>query len=146
MGNLKLFKTAKATAGIGESSVGTAAANYSGDGDTTIAQKLGIFFLYATAAWSVMVNIDSFGTFLVMFNEMFITHQKVMAGYYLIDSFILGFGAVPLFVLGVLLRKGAPYGKALTWGSIGLITSILAAIAWLVVIILISVVIGLSPF
>ncbi|MCL2746038.1 MAG: hypothetical protein FWE48_02950 [Coriobacteriia bacterium] len=156
MNYLKNFKTVKAAAGTAEASAEMtrtakdAAAGRAKEnrvkGETSIIQKLGALFLFTTAAWSLYVNIDSFGTFLVMFNEMFITHTKVLSGDYLTASFILGFGAVPLFVLGVLLRLGAPGGSALKWGVIGLLTSVLTAIFWLVVIILMSIGVALSPF
>jgi len=147
----KSFKATKATAGTTETSTRMMKAakdvtlDHSND-EASIVQKLGALLLFATAAWSIYVNIDSFGTFLVMFNEMFVTHSKVLSGDYLVASFVLGFGAVPLFVLGVLLRRGASGGSALKWGVIGLLTSVLAAIFWLVVIIMISVGIALSPF
>jgi len=151
MNYFKAFKTAKATAGTTDAPAGMiktvkdTVLDRSQD-ETTFLQKMGALLLFATAAWSIYVNIDSFNTFLVMFNEMFVTHSKVLAGDYLVASFVLGFGAVPLFALGAILRKGASGGSALKWGVIGLLTSVLAAIFWLAVIIMISVGIAFSPF
>ena len=148
MSYFKTLKTAKATAGTTANSTRATVSlmdTITGrtSSDVTIAQRMGALLLFATVAWSVYVNIGSFGAFLVMYSETFVTHGLDLSGEALVSSFVLGLAAIPLFVLGVILRRGAPGGSALKWGLAGLVTSVLSALAWLVVVIMIAIWVGL---
>lgn len=106
---------------------------------------VGVFFLYATIAFGAFMQVHAFNTFLVMFNDMIIVGRNITANQYLASSFALGFAAVPLYVMGILLR-GWSSKRAFKWGTIAVFASVLAAIVWLVVIILMSVAVALNPF
>jgi len=146
--NINAISSNAAVAEATTATVGTTATAAPADrsiNGLAIAQTVGVFFLYATVAYSAFMQVHAFNTFLVMFNDMMIVGRNVVANQYLASSFALGFGAVPLYVAGLLLR-GWTSKTALKWGTVAVFASVLAAIVWLVVIILMSVAVALNPF
>ena len=112
--------------------------NSEANDDISIMQKVGMGFLFATFAWSIYVNIVAFGVFLVMLADMAAGACSSATAAKLANVFVLGFLAIPLFVVGLILRKGAR-GSALRWGVIGLLASLFSGFFWYILVMIAAV-------
>ena len=117
-----------------ETATGTATTAQPENG-TTIVQYLGTLLLFVTIAWSIYANIDNLGTFRVMYEELIINGSNYKGGKMFANSFVVGLGAIPFYVFGLIFRRGAPPNRVVPWATIALFVSVLAFLFWFIVII-----------
>ena len=109
------------------------------ESNVTIVQYLGTLLLVATIAWSIYANIDNLGTFRVMYEELILTGSNYKGGKMFANSFVVGLGAIPLYVFGLIFRRGSAPNKIVPWATAAMLISVLAFLFWFIVIIGLSI-------